>query len=104
MYYFFQEHGYAADVPASGLTETGMSGVQFGDSGMPPGVKVVKLSVTTRGMAKVSWNLTMVFNTLFFWAPFKIEDQYIKKIKDQIVYLIEVRTPLKYEQCLPWKF
>ena len=29
-----------------------MSGVQFGDSsGMPPGVKVVKLSATTSGIA-----------------------------------------------------
>ena len=29
-----------------------MSGVQFGDSsGMPPGVKVVKLSATTTGIA-----------------------------------------------------
>ena len=37
---------------ASGLTGTGMSGVQFGDSsGMPPGVKVVKLSATTSGIA-----------------------------------------------------
>merc|ERR1712062_908164 len=39
-------------IPASGLTGTGMSGVQFGDSsGMPPGVKVVKLSATTSGIA-----------------------------------------------------
>ncbi len=57
MIYFFQEHNYAA----SGLTETSMSGVQFGDSGMPPEVKVVKLSVTTRAMAKVSWNLFIVY-------------------------------------------
>ena len=38
-------------IPASGLTGTGMSGVHFGDSGMPPGVKVVKLSATTSGIA-----------------------------------------------------
>merc|ERR1712150_52474 len=39
-------------IPASGFTGTGMSGVQFGDSsGMPPGVKVVKLSATTSGIA-----------------------------------------------------
>ena len=48
MFYKYSHRNF----PASGFTGTGMSGVQFGDSsGMPPGVKVVKLSATTSGIA-----------------------------------------------------